>query len=71
MCLNYKVLLVIIPLIMFVYIVAPRYANFSWVLLALVCPVSMILMMAGMQGMNKKSENHNHSEEVDNAERAE
>lgn len=69
MCLNYKVLLVVLSLIMLVYILAPRYANFSWILLALVCPLSMVLMMAGMQSMNKKKEDHNHMETDNNTER--
>ncbi len=56
MCLNYKVLLGIALIIVLLYILAPRFANFSWILIILICPLSMILMMAGMQHDNKPSE---------------
>ncbi len=61
MCLNYKVLLGILVVVVLVYILAPRFASFSWVLLVLICPLSMIFMMAGMQNMNKKSKDNNQS----------
>ena len=56
MCLNYKVLVGILAVILLVYLLAPRFASFSWILLILICPLSMILMMTGMQHANKHSE---------------
>ena len=48
-CLNYKVLLAIGIIIALAYVFAPQLARYSWILLALACPASMILMMAAMQ----------------------
>jgi hypothetical protein len=47
-CLNPKVLLGIGVVILIAYLFFPQIANFSWVLIALICPISMVLMM----GMN-------------------
>jgi hypothetical protein len=53
-CLNYKVLIGIAAVIVLAYIFAPQLARYSWLLLALACPISMIAMMAGMQHMQDK-----------------
>ncbi len=47
-CLNWKVLLGIGTAILLAYVFIPQVASYSWVLLALACPFSMVLMMAGM-----------------------
>ena len=48
-CLNWKVLLTIGAAILLAYLFIPQIASYSWVLLALACPLSMVLMMAGMK----------------------
>ncbi len=70
MCLNYKVLAGILVIIVLLYLFAPKFANFSWILLVLICPLSMILMMAGMQNMNEKPEDNNQTNGSNNNERA-
>ncbi len=47
-CLNPKVLIGIGLGIVLVYIFFPQIAKFSWILLALACPLSMMFMMGGM-----------------------
>lgn len=47
-CLNPKVLIGLGAVIVFVYIFVPQIASYSWVLLLLACPLSMILMMTTM-----------------------
>lgn len=56
MCLNYKVLGAILGVIILVYFFAPKFAGLAPFLLVLICPLSMVLMMAGMQHSNKDSE---------------
>jgi hypothetical protein len=56
MCLNYKVLGGIAIIIVLVYLFAPHFAGLAPLLLFLVCPLSMILMMAGMQHGQKDPE---------------
>ena len=46
-CLNYKVIIGIGLVILLAYFFAPQLANYSWLLFVLLCPLSMILMMAG------------------------
>lgn len=48
MCINWKVLLGIGVVILLAYLFVPNIASYSWVLLALACPLSMMFMMAGM-----------------------
>lgn len=48
-CMNWKVLLGIGAVILLAYIFMPQIANYSWILIALICPLSMMLMMAGMK----------------------
>lgn len=47
-CLNPKVIIGIATLVVFAYIFVPQLAQYSWVLLVLICPLSMIFMMAVM-----------------------
>ena len=53
---NWKVLLGIGAIIFLAYLFVPHIANYSWVLLALACPLSMMVMMAGMKRGHNKSE---------------
>ena len=59
MCLNYKVLLAILAVIVLVYLFAPRFATLAPFLLILVCPLSMVLMVAAMQHNNKSDGSKN------------
>jgi hypothetical protein len=56
MCMNWKVLLGIGAVILLAYLFAPQIANYSWILLALLCPLSMMFMMASMNHNNDKSD---------------
>lgn len=51
-CLNPKVLIGLGLIIALAYIFVPQVAGFSWILLVLACPVSMMLMMATMKHDN-------------------
>lgn len=60
MCLNYKVLLGIIALIALAYFFAPQFAKYTWILLTLLCPLSMMVMMRNMghgKSVSKSKEN--------------
>lgn len=50
-CLHPAVIIGVLVVIGLAYIFAPQLAQYSWILIALICPLSMILMMAMM---NKK-----------------
>lgn len=54
-CLNYKVIIGVGVAIALAYFFVPQLAHYSWILIALVCPLSMILMMAMM---NKNHDTH-------------
>jgi len=54
-CLNPKVLIAIALVILAAYLFAPQFTRYAWLLLALACPISMIVMVVGMQ------HGHNHS----------
>lgn len=45
---NWKVLLGIGAIIVLTYQFLPNVANYLWVLVGLACPISMVLMMSGM-----------------------
>jgi peptidoglycan/LPS O-acetylase OafA/YrhL len=47
-CLHPAVVLGVIAAIALAYVFAPQVAEYSWVLIALICPLSMMLMMAMM-----------------------
>ena len=53
-CLNPVVLMGIVIVIIVAYKFIPNIANYSWVLIVLICPLSMIFMM--------KTMDHNHGE---------
>ena len=53
---DWKVLLGIGIVILLAYLFVPQIANYSWILLALICPLSMMFMMAGMKHGDDKSE---------------
>lgn len=55
-CLNPKVLIGIGGVIVLMYLFVPHFANFSWILFALVCPLSMMLMMVGMNNKHDKTD---------------
>lgn len=55
-CLNWKVLLGIGTVILFLYIFVPQIANYSWVLFVLACPLSMIVMLGSMNQGHDKSQ---------------
>lgn len=56
-CMSWKVILGIGAVILFVYLFVPHSASYSWVLLVLVCPLSMMLMMVGMKHDSDTQEN--------------
>lgn len=56
MCSNWKVLLGIGTIIVLAYLFVPNIASYSWVLLVLACPLSMMLLMAGMDPGKDKPE---------------
>jgi len=53
-CLNPKVVLSALVAIALAYVFAPQLAHYSWILIALVCPLSMMLMMAMMNHGDSK-----------------
>ncbi len=55
-CCNWKVLLGILGVLLFAFIFVPQIANYAWVLLVLVCPLSMVLMLAAMNHKSHKPE---------------
>lgn len=57
-CLHPAVIIGVLVAIGLAYIFAPQLAQYSWVLIALICPLSMVLMMAMM--------NKNHTKNDDN-----
>ena len=68
-CLNPKVIMSILVLIAVFYFFAPQLLKYSSLLVILICPLSMGLMMMGMNKMNNKetkdkdieSNNQNHT----------
>ncbi|MDP3779006.1 MAG: hypothetical protein Q8R30_03135 [bacterium] len=55
-CLNWNVLFGIGMAIFFAYLFVPNSASYSWALLALACPLSMMLMTGGMDNSHDKLE---------------
>lgn len=53
MCLNPKVLITIGIIIVLAYIFVPQLVRYAWILLALACPISMMIMMYSMNDQNK------------------
>ena len=48
-CLKPKVLIAIALVILAGYLFVPQLTRYAWLLLALACPISMMVMMAGLQ----------------------
>ena len=48
-CLNWKVILPLGVVGLLAYVFVPQIANYTWLLLILVCPLGMLFMMAGMK----------------------
>lgn len=53
---NWKVLLGIGVVILLAYLFMPNIANYSWILFVLICPLSMMFMMTGMDHKQNKPE---------------
>lgn len=53
-CLNFKVIGVVAILIALAYLFAPQLMQYSWLLIVLICPLSMILMMVAMRRADSK-----------------
>lgn len=47
-CLHPAVIIGILAAVVLAYVFAPQLAQYSWILIALICPLSMVLMMATM-----------------------
>lgn len=54
-CLNPKVLVGIGVLVILLYVFAPQLARYAGLLIFLICPLSMLLMMAGMNHAGKSN----------------
>ncbi len=52
---NWKVLLGIGAVILLAYLFMPQIASYSWILVVLICPLSMVFMMASMNHKDDKS----------------
>lgn len=52
-CLNTKIIIGVIALIVLTYVFVPQFVQYWWVLLVLICPLSMIFMMAAMKNGHK------------------
>lgn len=55
-CLHPAVILGVLAAIVLTYMFAPQLAQYSWLLIALVCPLSMVLMMAMTNRKEQRSE---------------
>ena len=55
-CLNPKVIAGVIAVIILLYVFAPQLARYSGLLIVLICPLSMGLMMMGMNKNHDKSD---------------
>lgn len=60
-CLNPKIIAGVVVVIVLAYFFAPQLVQYSWFLIALICPLSMVLMMAMM--------NKNHTSQRDTDEK--
>ncbi len=71
-CLNPKVLAGIGAVIVLLYIFAPELARYSGLLIFLICPLSMFLMMVGMNHAEKSNTcNMKKGDEIKNDEKKE
>jgi|GEM_PF-6723493 hypothetical protein len=59
-CLNPKVIIGVLAVLAIFYFFAPQLLRYSGLLLALICPLSMVLMMSMMN--NKKDDSHDKSD---------
>ena len=60
-CLNPKVIGGVLIVIALFYFFAPQLLKYSGFLVVLICPLSMVLMMAMMNKNNEKSDKENQS----------
>ena len=60
-CLNPKVIGGVLVVIAFFYFFAPQLLKYSGLLVVLICPLSMVLMMAMMNKNHDKSDKDNQS----------
>lgn len=57
-CLHPAVIVGVLVAIGLAYIFAPQLARYSWILIALICPLSMVLMMAMMNKNHRKDDDN-------------
>lgn len=55
-CLHPAVIVGVVVVIGLAYIFAPQLTQYSWLLIALICPLSMVLMMAMMNKNHTKDD---------------
>ena len=57
-CFNPKVIIGVVVIIALAYFFVPNLASYSGILIALICPLSMLFMMGGMKHGDDHCESH-------------